>query len=395
MAISCGAPDPDLGLVKGLLDNVDCNVRSLTETSYAALSQPNSPMAAALTLMLTLYIGFIGFRLLIGRSPLSVGEVTVSALKLGAVLALATSWPTYQQVVFDVLFRGPEQLAAEIMRNSGSSASTDVFGQLQATYDQLQAATANFGKPAAGAVPSLLGGGGWSALELTLSSLIMLLMTLGVVLAAKIALGLLLGLGPVFVAMLLFEATRGLFEGWLRASIAFAIAPLTAIVGLVLQLALLAPHMEGLDQAGGQLALNPDAANAIFLLTLICAGVGLALLMAVGAIAASFRLPREKLPAFFQANAAPVFVSGGRAEVAAPAQLAPAHPRALAIAAAAAAMDRRDSRFVEDVQGTRRISVGGGRSEPLAGAVASAPLGQSHRRAATPRRAASNRRRDG
>ena len=71
----------------------------------------------------------------------------------------------------------------------------------------------------------------------------MLFTTLGVVLAAKIVLGLLLALGPVFVAFLLFDSTRGVFEGWLRAALAFAFMPLFATLALVLQLTLLEPYL--------------------------------------------------------------------------------------------------------------------------------------------------------
>jgi type IV secretion system protein VirB6 len=96
MAFACAVPPPDQGMVQNLLASVDCNVRGLSEAGYGALAAGNSPMSAILTLMLTLYIAFVGYRMLVGRTPLRVGDLTVGALKIGAVLALATSWPTYQ-----------------------------------------------------------------------------------------------------------------------------------------------------------------------------------------------------------------------------------------------------------------------------------------------------------
>jgi type IV secretion system protein VirB6 len=134
MAILCATPPPDIGMVQGLLTSVDCNVRGLTEAGYGALATGNSPMAAILTLMLTLYIAFIGYGLLIGRTPLRVGDVTISALKIGGILALATSWPTYQQLVFETLFHGPEQFAAGMMGSIEPSGSDQIgpFAGLQA-----------------------------------------------------------------------------------------------------------------------------------------------------------------------------------------------------------------------------------------------------------------------
>jgi type IV secretion system protein VirB6 len=396
MASFCSAAQPDLGMVKGLLDSVDCNVRGLSETGYGALAQANSPMATILTLLLTLYIGFIGYRLLIGRTPLRVGDLTVSALKIGAVMALATSWPTYQQLVFDSLFHGPEQLAATMMDAVGSSASPlhgDPFAGLQAAYDELQRSAAYFSQHSLGTASPLQGGAAWAALALNASALLMLLTSLGVVLASKIVLGLLLGLGPLFIALLLFDATRGVFEGWLRAAIAFALAPLMAILGLVVQLTLIAPDLARLAELRGQGVVDLAPANAIFLLTLISTGVSVALAIAVGMIATSLRLPRP-------AAAAVVSAGQGRAVITpTPALPGPealqAQPRALAIASAATAMDRRENRTAEpDGAAPRRLSFGGPRADTPASAVAVMPLGQTYRRAAQPRLSASNLRRD-
>ena len=64
----------------------------------------------------------------------------------------------------------------------------------------------------------------------------MLFSTLGLVLTAKVVLALLLALGPVFAALLLFEQTRGMFDGWLRAAFAFAFIPLFTTLALMVQL---------------------------------------------------------------------------------------------------------------------------------------------------------------
>ena len=379
MAGGCAAPQPDDGLVQGLLNSVDCNVQTLAETGYGALAQPYSPMAIALTAMLTLYIGFIGFRLLIGRTPLRVGDLTLTVLKIGAVLALATNWPTYQHLVFDTLFRGPEQLATGILTAlgpSGSSLAGAPFAGLQAAYDELQLSATYFTQRSVGTVSPLQGGNAGAALALNFSALLMLWTSLGAVLAAKIVLGLLLGLGPVFVAFLLFDATRGLFEGWLRAAIAFALAPLMAVLGLVVQLILIEPHLLRLVEmrAGGLIDLAP--ANAIF--------------------ATSLRLPHvaasttsETLVGSAARSASVVAID---ARAASQLQL---EPRAAAVAAAAAAMERRDNlQGGVERPGSRRLVTGRTRDTVSSAPVPSAPAGQPHRRSAQPRSAASNLRRD-
>lgn len=399
MAAACAAVQPDAELVKGLLSSVDCNVRSMTEAAYGSLAQPNSPMAAALTVMLTLYIAFIGYRLLIGRAPLRVSDFTLTALKLGVVLALATSWPTYQQLVFDTLFIGPEQLAGGMMDAVQPAAgSVTPLEGLQAAYDEMLVSAEFYSKRSLGLASPLQGGTAWAAMALNSSALLTLMISLGVVLAAKIVLGLLLGLGPMFVAFLLFDATRGLFEGWLRAAIALALAPLLAIFGLVVQLSFIEPHLLRLAELRTQGLVDLAPANAIFLLTLVSSGVSLALAVSVGVIAAGFRLPwstpvgAASGETIRQADnrSSNVLTIDGRARTVPELQ-----SRATTIAAAAAAIERRESRQVGEGGSARRVSVGVTRDGGPAPAAQAMPLGQSYRRAAQPKLAASNRRRDG
>ena len=399
MAGFCPAQAPDVGLVQGLLGSVDCNVHFMVETGYGTLVQPNSPFAASLVLMLTLYIGFIGFRLLVGRAPLRVGELTMSALKIGAVLALATSWPTFQALVFDTLFRGPEQIAASMLdavQPTGSSLRGNPFDGLQFAYDTLQQSAAYYSQHSLSIASPLQGGPAGAAFGVNAAALIMLMVSIGVVVAAKIVLGLLLALGPVFVVLLLFDATRGIFEGWLRATIALAIMPLLSMLSLIVQLILIEPHLQRLVEMRSQGVVDLAPANAILLLTLVYTAVALALVAATAIISTGLRLPWALSP-----NADPA--RSTTSAPAAPAQIAPSswmgvvdqRPRAAAMAAAIA-NDRRESRDENWDEGSRRLNVvsnrdQGNRSLALLQAV---PIGQAYRQSAGPRRAASNLRRD-
>jgi hypothetical protein len=60
---------------------------------------------------------------------------------------------------------------------------------------------------------------------LNLSALMLLLGTVGVLIVARLALAALLALGPVFIILALFKGTRGLFEGWLKTAVLFAVVP--------------------------------------------------------------------------------------------------------------------------------------------------------------------------
>lgn len=407
MAGFCPAPAPDLGMVRSLLGSVDCNVQAMSQLGYGAVAGPGSQLPAILTTLLTLYVAVFGLRLLLGMAPLRVGDLTVMVLKLGVVLALATSWPLYQQLVFNTLFRGPEQLAAQMMaaiQPPGSLLGRNPYDGLQVAYDQFQAASAFFVRISPAASSPFTGGVPFAAMSMTMASYLMLFFSLGMVLVSKIVLGLLLALGPAFVAFLLFDATRGLFEGWLRAALAFALVPLLATVMLVAQLALIEPQLVDLSEMVRSGEPNLGAATSAFILAMVFAGVSLGGLIAIGVIAFSFRLPwRAARPGAQPAPAPAPAVAGGGPQPLAPhapgaaVALQPIQPRVASVAAAAAALERRDQRRLELVEpALQRQALGmrGGAEFAMAGGAAQ-PLGQTYKRTAQPRRAASSTRRDG
>lgn len=338
MAGACPAPGVDDPLVRSLLGVVDCNVRELVHGGYASIFQPNGALTGVLTVMLTLYVAFIGYRLLLGRGQLSVGDFALTAVKLGAVLALATQWDTYQAVVYRTMFDGPQQLAGSMLvavQPDGSAFHGDVFDGLQLAFDEMS----KFGGAYAGRSPPtvspFLGGAGFAAFLLNSSGAVLLLSTLGVLLASKVVLGLLLATGPIFIALFLFDATRGVFEGWLRAGLAFALAPLATTLLLGVALIMLEPSLGQLDTLQKQGAFPLAPVYSIIILVLVFAGVAAASLIAVGTIAAGFRLPVPQ-PAPVPAQ--------GRETVRDRLTAAAPQPRAARVAAAATALDRRDSR---------------------------------------------------
>ena len=62
----------------------------------------------------------------------------------------------------------------------------------------------------------------------------------------RIAAALLLALTPLFAAFLLFDGTRGLFEGWAKALIATALGSLAIAVTIGVELAFVEPWLVGL-----------------------------------------------------------------------------------------------------------------------------------------------------
>jgi type IV secretion system protein VirB6 len=412
MAGACPAPSPDDPLVRSLLGTVDCNVQDLVQTGYASLFQPSGVFVTTVTAALTLYVALFGYRLMLGRAQLNVSDLALTAVKLGAVLALATQWGAYQAIVYHTLFFGPQQLADILLhglRAHGSGFDGNVFDGLQRAFTDLTAfspaqppgapppppATGPSGAPTGGGVLStLLSKAGFDSMLMLIAAVILLLSSLGVLLACKVVLGLLLAAGPIFIALLLFDSTRGLFEGWLRASLGFAFAPLAVTLLLGLALNLLAPSLQQIETMREVNSYTPGVAFGVMVLVVVFAGISLGLAAAGAVIAGGFKLPRpDRAVGGWTASAAPTTTVHSD-----PAS----QPRATRTAAAMAAQERRDAAIFAGAAASSMISSRADQRTPLAfgatardiaGPLTETRLGQS-RRSASPRAARSGTRQD-
>lgn len=294
MAALCQPIDPAAPFIAASLSNADCNVQSLVHGAYNAIFPASGALSFALTGLLTLFIALFGYRLMLGRAQLRISDLTITAVKLGAVVVLTTQWPTYQALVYNFLFAAPAELGDAILgalRPSGIAFGGSSLTALQQVFDGMQALAAGYANQAPATTSPLLGGPGFGAMALTFASGILLLSTIGVMLAAKIVLGVLIAIGPIFIALLLFDSTRGLFEGWLRASIAFALAPLAATLVIAASLALLTPPLLQIAQLQTQNQYPLGPVYAVFIGSIVVGMVAIGIGIAGGMIAAGFGLP--------------------------------------------------------------------------------------------------------
>jgi len=395
---SCPAFNASDPLVGSLLNVVDCNLQGLIQTGYGALFQPAGAFGALLTAGLTVYVALIGYQLLLGRAALNIGALTLSGIKLAAVAALATQWGAYETLVYHLLFFGPEQLANLISHAlwSGSGHEGDVFDGLQRAFTDLTAfspatppgasAATAAGPVAAGAgqLSTLLSRAGFDSVLLLGSAVLLLLSTLGVLIACKIVLGILLAAGPIFIALMLFETTQGLFEGWLRAALGFAFAPLAVTLLLGFGLILLEPSLQRIETMRGQAQYIPGVGFGVAVIVTALAGVSLGLVTAGGVIASGFRLPRAaRLP-----------TSSMPAQTPAPSLPQPFQSRTDRMAGAILAQSRRGAALPSSLAGylepgmsvaERRLTLSPTAFSPKRADALETRLGQQPRRSARPR----------
>jgi type IV secretion system protein VirB6 len=292
MSGSCSSLVND-GVIRGVLGAVDCQTRAFAGAGYSSLTSASSTFQVALTALLTIYVALVGFRMLFAQGGVRLSDAPGIALKVGAILALVTSWSTFQTLVFDLASKAPSEIAGLVaapLQASTGGLAADPVGGLQAAYDQLTQSATAFGKMAGPNAQSYSSPAAAAAGALSAASGVLFMTSAGVIAAATLAIGVLTAVGPVFIALFLIPATRGLFVGWVRALAAAALAPLLGWLTIILMLSVLEPWLVSLAQQRQSATLDPQTAMSAASLVFVFGAGQAALLLAASTVAFGFRI---------------------------------------------------------------------------------------------------------
>jgi type IV secretion system protein VirB6 len=319
---ACTGINPAAGSAETLVTTVDCYIQSTVQAGYANLLGSGSAFHIVLTIALTLYVAIVGYRLMFGRSTLSMGEMAPRMILIGAILALTSNWATYQVLVYDVLTDGPQEIAGTInpdaRANANSIERVDVLAgrmvDLADAWAEFDARVAPSAPPAIPNAPIPLDAAdpvpqpvsGLTALGapkdslgpnmLLISSLMLVLASAGTLVIAKIILGLLLLLGPIFAVFALFPSTRGLALGWGRAALMMAFVPVMAMLTTAGVVALLDPIILDMYVSANRGIFSLRSAVAILIVMLIMIAVCVQLFRVGRTIISGWTMPQGLVP---------------------------------------------------------------------------------------------------
>ncbi|NBW13323.1 MAG: hypothetical protein EBR82_35475 [Caulobacteraceae bacterium] len=364
-----------------LLRHIDCQAQTIGTTGYQALSDPGSPVSLALTGILTIFVAVFGLRLILGGG-LSLRDGVMAVVKIGVVLLIATSWPAYRAVVYDLVVDGPAEIGALIGRPAGlPTARGELIDRLQAAdvaINQLINQGSGRGDTSSAFQTPNLPAPGEPERRYPIrddsafgsARVVFLSGAIAAFAVVRLTAGLLLALAPLFAGLLLFDMARGLFVGWARALVFALLASVATTVILGVELALLEPWLAEVLRLRLAHAIVPAAPVELMVM---CLAFALALLGALGVILRlSFmislpRAPRIELPSVPSVRLPePVVALSAREDPG-------AAPRALGVARALAAAQRR-----EQQTRTRTLAAAvSGRAPVAAVATASAAAGSA------------------
>jgi type IV secretion system protein VirB6 len=224
-----------------------------------AVAQAIEPAVVTLA---TVYVMGWGYLQLTGRvdEPLAAGVKRI--VTLGVLLGLSLHLWLYDTVIVDTFFQAPSELAAAVI---GAADPVTIIDQILLTGGD--AATALLDKA------GLLSGWVYGLAGLIVYALVGLLAiyTLFLLALSRIALSILLALGPLFIGTLLFEATRRLFESWIAQLLNYALVTILTVLVVALLLAVVT--------AAAQQAASDGASITIAEGVRVCLTCGLVLLV--------------------------------------------------------------------------------------------------------------------
>jgi type IV secretion system protein VirB6 len=279
MSAVCDQAAQSMGTgVSAALTAVDCIASGMSEQAFNRLFGTEGQLTLTLTLVLVLYVAGFGLSLMLGRSNLGVRALIPKMITLGLVVGFATSYVAFSTVFYNFFIGGPDQIAGILTGSRGESA-TGVFAQkLDVVFIAIQQASGDTKDISAFSPPGMM----W------MGAMLLLLGTVGLLVTSRIALALLLAVGPIFVVLALFEGTRGLFTGWLKGLTMMALAPLFAVLGGSIMLEMAVPVLAALVKVPGQ--IDQQAAMAFFLVGAVHMALMLLSLKVAGTMVAGWQV---------------------------------------------------------------------------------------------------------
>lgn len=273
--MACAAIRSGAQFLGSTLAHLDCQGQVIGAYGYGALADPGSLVAGAMTGLLTIFVALFGLRLLLGQ-PTGLSDVVGGVIRIALVLTLALSWPAWRVIGYDVVIRGPGEVAAAIGGASGLPGTRGgMAARLQNIDDGIVAITSyGSGRLTGGLAAGNEQGDSFRGIALADETglawgrVFFLISALGPYGLVHVGGGILLALTPVMAGLLLFAPTLGLFVGWLRGLVFAALGSVALSLSQGVELSVLTPWARDVLALRGANAFAPSAPTELLALTM-------------------------------------------------------------------------------------------------------------------------------
>lgn len=219
-------------MYEDLLISIDLAIWNFAIAMFKGIS---NDITSTLRLMMILSITLYGLAMMKGWVETNLKEAIKHVFMALIVYIFATNVWLFTSLTYEIFTNAPNQLMGRILSIYRGHDEAGINTFIGGAYDK--------GMRAAG---DLMFGSNWNALGLKLIGLLVAVATIAMcgyagflVVMSKIAVAVLIGLSPIFIAFMMFKGTRGLFEGWLRQVLNFALIPILTYTLMIFCLAII------------------------------------------------------------------------------------------------------------------------------------------------------------
>ncbi|MEY3201041.1 MAG: hypothetical protein RIR70_591 [Pseudomonadota bacterium] len=203
------------------------------------------------TTLLTIYVMLWGWSMMRGLISEPVMDGANRIVRLSLITAVALNLGIYNAYLGDLLWNSPDALASAIASgNSNSLSNAQFLDELMSKMYDLGDAywKTAFGKNPSSPIPDI----GMLVMACAVWGAGVLATAYGAFLLAlsKIALAVLLGVGPLFVLMTLFEPTKRFFEAWIGQTLNYVFMVMLTAAAIKLMMSVMAKYLDAASGAG-------------------------------------------------------------------------------------------------------------------------------------------------
>ncbi|WP_375639104.1 type IV secretion system protein [Bartonella sp. MF74HXZ] len=198
----------------------------LAEVMDNSIKSLSSSLGAPLKLSCTIYIIFMGYNIIYGRSSMPLWEFIATTFKLGIIVALATNAAYYNTWVRDIFFNDLPNAISNVTQGAAHSDKNvwdSMMNQAAAhVFDAAdKAGILSMGKFLAAWIAGLI--------CLGIAAFFCIIGFI-VSLVAKLGLFLVISIGPLFISLYMFSSTRRFTEAWLNQTVNFIILQVLVVL---------------------------------------------------------------------------------------------------------------------------------------------------------------------
>lgn len=233
-------------VVSMIIEKVDKVVEGTTQEIFGRLvSQYSTTITTLFVLLIVLY----GWGFWHGWVKGTWGEAFSNILKIAFVYYLTMNWENFSMWFYEMYYHGSEEIISTIAGKSGGGTGSPATIALEKFLT----------KGSNAAIDMFIAVDGLSAIPVFFIAVILLLLVLVVtgiatflICMSKMGIALLLSVGIIFIAFLLFEKTRPHFESWIGLLLNYALCGILTIALLQFMSALQEDFIKTLSSNGSR-----------------------------------------------------------------------------------------------------------------------------------------------